>query len=196
MRNGPPRANAESRNVEYRNAESRNEMKRAIVLITVFLLAGAIVNVAVAWGCALWVHTQNIKNEPPYFVTADEFPCWICAISRRFGSITISSYCVSIRDALYSYSQPVITNRNGVPYWCHASTPPSKPWEEPVIDNARGWPCLALRCQMIPDKVAGSVSVSYKGGYVTGPLWKTTGGIQLERGYDTTSGRPLMRSLP
>src|ERR1043165_3267717 len=53
MRNGRSRANAESRNVESRNAESRNEMKRAIVLITVFLLAGAIVNVAVAWGCAL-----------------------------------------------------------------------------------------------------------------------------------------------
>ena len=29
-------------------------MKRHLLIVAVFLLAGAVVNVAVAWGCALW----------------------------------------------------------------------------------------------------------------------------------------------
>jgi hypothetical protein len=38
---------------ESRNAESRNGVKRRALKLLLFLLAGAIINVAVAWGCAL-----------------------------------------------------------------------------------------------------------------------------------------------
>ncbi len=30
-------------------------MKRRLLILAVFLLLGAVVNVAVAWGCAVWV---------------------------------------------------------------------------------------------------------------------------------------------
>ena len=34
-------------------------MKRRLLIVTVFLLAGVVVNVAVAWGCAVWVGGQS-----------------------------------------------------------------------------------------------------------------------------------------
>ena len=37
-------------------------MKRRLLTIAIFLLAGAVVNVAVAWGCAVWVPTHNSQR--------------------------------------------------------------------------------------------------------------------------------------
>ena len=37
-------------------------MKRRIFTITIFLLLGVVTNVAVAWGCALWLPTDNIVS--------------------------------------------------------------------------------------------------------------------------------------
>ena len=34
-------------------------MKRRLLIVTIFLLAGAQVNVAVAWGCAVWVPADS-----------------------------------------------------------------------------------------------------------------------------------------
>ena len=34
--------------------ESGVRLKRRLLIVAVFLLAGAVVNVAVAWGCGLW----------------------------------------------------------------------------------------------------------------------------------------------
>ncbi len=44
-------------------------MRRRLLIATIFLLAGAVVNVAVAWGCALWspvLKTKTIDDEPTY----------------------------------------------------------------------------------------------------------------------------------
>ncbi len=41
-------------------------MRRRLLVIAIFLLAGAVVNVAVAWGCALWVQPEPWVN--PYSV--------------------------------------------------------------------------------------------------------------------------------
>ncbi len=50
-------------------------MKRPLLIIAVFLLAGAVVNVAVAWGCSAWVDvgaapllTGWSSSEPPRFL--------------------------------------------------------------------------------------------------------------------------------
>ncbi len=39
-------------------------MKRRLIIVAIFLLAGAVVNVGVAWGCALWSDTR-----PPTIVS-------------------------------------------------------------------------------------------------------------------------------
>ena len=39
-------------------------MKRRLCIIVIFLLAGAVVNVAVAWGCALWVPMGSSQVAP------------------------------------------------------------------------------------------------------------------------------------
>ncbi len=41
-------------------------MKRHLLTIAMFLLLGAVVNVAVAWGCALWSSaTRAASGRPP-----------------------------------------------------------------------------------------------------------------------------------
>ena len=40
-------------------------MKRRLLIVATFLLAGAVVNVAVAWGCALWSPIGVGKSRPP-----------------------------------------------------------------------------------------------------------------------------------
>ena len=35
-------------------ADGQSDMKRHLLIIAIFLLLGAVVNVAVAWGCAVW----------------------------------------------------------------------------------------------------------------------------------------------
>ncbi len=42
-------------------------MKRRLIIVAMFLLAGAVVNVAVAWGCAAWVPASDRR-------TQDELP--------------------------------------------------------------------------------------------------------------------------
>ncbi len=51
-------------------------MRRRLLIAAIFLLAGAVVNVAVAWGCALW--SPVLKTE-----TMDEVPRW--ARHRAWG---------------------------------------------------------------------------------------------------------------
>ncbi len=46
-------------------------MKRQLLVIAVFLVAGAVVNVAVAWGCALWAEQPLMRVEA---VTLDDAP--------------------------------------------------------------------------------------------------------------------------
>ena len=43
-------------------------MKRRVLTIAIFLLAGAVVNVAVAWGCAWWALLESW--DPHYLLTS------------------------------------------------------------------------------------------------------------------------------
>ena len=64
-------AKAESRNAESINAMKRRPRKRMIFKLLLFLLAGAIINVAVAWGCAyfsseqVWMYPGEWGEEHP-----------------------------------------------------------------------------------------------------------------------------------
>ncbi len=47
---------------------SDGNMKRRLLIAAVFLLAGAVVNVAVAWGCAAWAPAAGARipiSDPP-----------------------------------------------------------------------------------------------------------------------------------
>ena len=37
-------------------------MKRYLLIAAIFLLGGAVVNVAVAWGCALWIDIEGYSQ--------------------------------------------------------------------------------------------------------------------------------------
>ena len=67
-----------------------HDMKHRLLLVAVFLLAGAVVNVTVAWGIALSVNPYHapIKNESPMEVHSTVF-----GIDERRDFGTVSYQC-------------------------------------------------------------------------------------------------------
>ena len=47
-------------------------MKRRIIILSLFLLAGVLINVAVSWGCAFWLELDaNWHDADPFAVEVD-----------------------------------------------------------------------------------------------------------------------------
>ena len=49
-------------------------MRRTLITTAIFLLAGAVVNVAVAWGCAAWMNPPQLRSRS---LTDDERMTWV-----------------------------------------------------------------------------------------------------------------------
>ena len=159
-------------------------MKRRLFKLVVFLLLGAIVNVAVAWGCAVWVDPFEGRHEHarvmldrlflkqrvnPSSVTpsgqwvyADGYQLWWVDCYRRFGSHRLVRGPISSHKPQFSR-----TNILGyLPGWSDFD----RRTEElgfmrgfEVIDG-RGWPAVGL-CSRF--KIAG-------GGGIFGEQWSYT----------------------
>ena len=88
-------------------------MKRWLVLILIFLLAGAVVNVAVAWGCALWsgrgetwiasdyISSENARSIPQEVRSIHEayLPSeWTEMVEASYGATGFGHAIYTIRD--------------------------------------------------------------------------------------------------
>ena len=77
-------------------------MKRCLTKLVAFLLLGAIVNVAVAWGCTLPRQSQShpyerpMKTNIPRYI--DDPVIWYCHVERRFGAVVVKSWPMWIHD--------------------------------------------------------------------------------------------------
>src|SRR5262245_31441730 len=118
-------------------------MKRRIFKLALFLLLGAMLNVAVAWGCALLLNPFD-WSEGPFGVLASVDPIgyWSCQSCRMSGA---DVRCYAAAVGILEFDNEL---RQRAPRLqdCRA------PWEanEGLDDSthsmfdARGWPCASL----------------------------------------------------
>ncbi len=127
-------------------------MKRPLLIIAIFLLAGAVVNVAVAWGCAVWVsystpELQFVGAHPHSFADRVVFD-----VFHSFGSEFVQPALDDHlgfhagRNADHVYLEwprfwPRFTD------WSQGRTlgPIEDRWTSQIkAEEARGWPMLSL----------------------------------------------------
>ena len=138
-------------------------MKRRVVLILLLLVAGAIVNVAVAWTLARFVHNyQGTWNERAMTGKLPaQSPCWLVVIRRGFGTLYITG---AVRD--WSPGDSAL-DLNTLPSWSNLlHHPPTTDDAFRRIEQVRGWPCLAMKSERTrwtdgraPDQVVGGVDL-------------------------------------
>ncbi len=118
-------------------------MKRRIVLAAISLLAGAVVNVVVAWGIANWIDVEDQILRSQF-----DYAGWNVWIIRRPGAIRVyrSDLVTNFPDR---DSTPRSDPPSGLPSWSLANDPPTAPPVQRMyydIEDARGWPFHSLRC--------------------------------------------------
>lgn len=161
--------------------------KRHLFKLALFLLLGAIVNVAVAWGCALRLDVEFIddrvsSNEVDsievateqtkiQFVTVDLFGSRVYAIKKLHGT-GVDSMDV-LNDSLASA---------GLPTWVRAKQHVFHPIAE--LYEAHGWPCVALCSAIFLDEETIEPTIIDRAISIGGP----------PRGEDAFD--PLPRLLP
>ena len=148
-------------------------MKRRLFKLVLFLLLGAVVNVAVAWGCAAWLRigSESYGFAVLFSTNPSDDWAWDTIVYKRVGAIRIRSS--SISTGLFEYFRSMlgadvsrkelelaikeITAPSGnsaevkahLPSWSRANDPPQTVLNPDYpIEDARGWPFLAMRCSI------------------------------------------------
>ena len=126
-------------------------VKRRLTKLVVFLLLGAIVNVAVAWGCAMWVDRGQAK-----LVEGRTMQGYIWAVRR--GSAHGLEFV--LWEKTYGNFAAAFPGDEGnlppdlIPSWStisHEINPaePKRYSLQSQMQDARGWPMLSMRCTFL-----------------------------------------------
>ena len=149
-------------------------MKRRLLTIIVFLLIGAVANVAVAWACALWLSPRYEDEQGSalrqYGPEHQPIRKWeVRRFSRAGGTLIVSfrdrnSDPSPETDEAPSLLLPNWADLPAEPHFIYHST--SEHLEHLVFD-ARGWPLISLWCRRelvgLPDQLT-----AVEGGIKTG----------------------------
>ncbi len=183
-------------------------MRRRLLIIAIFLLAGAAVNVAVAWGCAAWLpfevkHTirqpsseyidfirRNLSADPDAHELVSYWRI------RRHGALYFfaSRQRMDVEHLLNmhpSSSPEGLTPEVLRPRWLQVKRSP--PYNDLGLAYRRvfawGWPLLSLWCEYEDVEVNP---------FITPRIYRVHGGIEtsLERIKLCTFGWPFARVLP
>ncbi len=148
-------------------------MKRRLTKLVVFLLLGAIVNVAVAWGCAAWIDVEHWTQRYTFLLGPIPFEDagWQVAYHEKPGAIRIVALGVDplgfahwrevlgadvpreeLERAIEGFPgqiHSIAELKAHVPSWSRTNHPPRPraPTYYP-IEDARGWPIVSLRCSI------------------------------------------------
>jgi hypothetical protein len=171
---------------------------RALCLALLFLLAGLLTTVAVAWALAAWLPNTRLSYRTSFFnsktepfrkgpLEVDEF--WRPGMVRRewlfhdFGATVMGSLFMQLKGAKSEATPPRDWGR--LP---HAIETFERP-PDGAIEDARGWPALALWCQIHYERSSPLAASPAQ------VRWVVLGGIQLPTPPST---RPLgdLRALP
>ncbi len=159
-------------------------MKRRLAKLVVFLLLGAVVNVAVAWGCAAWIdpfprfaaRIRGYSHHPPEY---DSWKTWKFERTAALRVVSVWLYddpeVPSIRTGFIPASGP--SSESLVPAWADFLHPqygePSRGRFNWVAD-ARGWPMLSMW-----------------GGCKSRSAWVFLNGVQQSREFEAHSFRAI-----
>ena len=138
-------------------------MKRWLTKLVVFLLLGAIINVAVAWGFAYWTvpYQGQILPAPNgivevYFAVGESLPRWVFKELRQRGASTLIWWDqrpepkpVESTQVLVFSMENIFKQASPPPWSAVGRTPVASQQVEtsqvrPIVEGARGWPCFAL----------------------------------------------------
>src|SRR5262245_17328722 len=134
----------------HRMREGGEDMKRRIFKVALFLLLGAIVNVAVAWGIAL-LFPLDVQLGGTGINDPSQTPRWVVGIhSHMGGTLVFSTACFD----RYEYRNLLPSD---LPYWSMAHEPPTRYQAAAMVEvteHAYGWPMVTLfHCKGYPSGV-------------------------------------------
>ena len=121
-------------------------MKCRLTKLVVFLLLGAIVNVAVAWGIAIWV--DGSEGEEAFGSTTADGVVWSVTVIRLPGALSIDSlrWRLPANPKGITYEGPSVSDV--APYWGGLATPTAAFLNKTGGDwrqlEGRGWPAISL----------------------------------------------------
>ncbi len=118
-------------------------VKRRLTTLVVFLLLGAIVNVAVAWGCALFVDLGWTNEINGVGATALSQRPYSFVLWRGFGAIRVSAQPSDW--ATENGYQSLWVKPSELPLGTTLRVSQLSPGEG-LMEDARGWPAMTLRC--------------------------------------------------
>lgn len=148
-----------------KRASWQDAVKRRLGKLVVCLLLGAIVNIAVAWGSALWVDGMALETlaRATAGVTAPDHPRWHVSVASSGTATLLQTGASRIPPGPPYFLGPNATKEEidawvsgvalpvkhevvPVPYWSRTATPPTESdYEAPgVKEDARGWPMRSL----------------------------------------------------
>ncbi len=116
-------------------------MRRRLLIVAVFLLAGAVVNVAVAWGCAMWGSLSRVESSIGVMSVIDDETC----VVYRFDWKGATRYMVDW-NSLTSRNPFWTSAERALPRWAAVSFPNADEflsYTKTHVD-ARGWPMRTL----------------------------------------------------
>ena len=132
-------------------------MKRRIFKLLLFLLLGAIINIAVAWGCAGCLDPSREFSNPSSTGYSSRYgPCWRYNEWHQPGGARLIAEEQTGYWNAGAQTPPYVSSESEafVPDWSVLSSIPA---EEPYpntgrdwIDDVHGWPCYALRSTFGP----------------------------------------------
>ena len=154
-------------------------MKRGLTKLVVFLLLGAIVTVAVAWGCAYWHYVGEATRTPGVMLLENGSTSWVVAsyrsrVAHRMHSVWGPS---ALLTGLPSEASPNDLARG----WTHILAPDAADEGEPTgarVFDGRGWPMIsmwsALELEFVVQQTSGPGPPAS-----SGKVTRVTSGIEL-----------------
>ena len=166
-------------------------------MVAIFLLLGAVVNVAVAWGCAWWSEAPSGVAVVAYEPFQMNGSWWFTSKESYFGTQVYGSQPFRTREAVDEFVVAILSffELNSP---CKGGNPPS--WlrlprvdvsgEGPLVwpllfDVGRGWPAVGLSYGL-DTKVEGDLVI---------PVSRVSGGFKMGEDRQPVSGFPRVVPL-
>ncbi|MCH7547518.1 MAG: hypothetical protein IID30_14045 [Planctomycetes bacterium] len=125
-------------------------MKRLRVIL-LFLLLGAIVNVAVAWGIAIfWASIPDEKTQRSVFYSGygERYQNWrVVLVSKAGGARLRSDWTITVLSYYAEGPSPFKDSKDVIPWWGEYAYPSGisyDPGERTRTIDVRGWPVLSM----------------------------------------------------